>query len=67
MLAHRLRLRLVHIYRLVATRYELHWVNAHQTLGINPMLFQCWASVEDGGPTTLKQQWVNIMVARAWM
>ena len=22
------------------------------------MLFQCWASVEDGGPT-LKQHWVN--------
>ena len=62
MLAHRLRLRLVHIYiyrlvaGLVATRYELHWVNAHQTLGINPMLFQRWASVEDGGPTTLKQK-----------
>ena len=51
MVAHRLSLRLVH--RLVATRYELHWVNARQTLGINPMLFQCWASVEDGGPTTL--------------
>ena len=23
------------------------------------MLFQCWASVEDDGPPTLKQQWVN--------
>ena len=29
-----------------------------QTRGIHPMLFQCWASVEDGGPT-LKQHWVN--------
>ena len=29
---------------------------AHQTLGIHPMMFKCWASVEDGGPTTLKQQ-----------
>ena len=29
-----------------------------ETRGIHPMLFQCWASVEDGGPT-LKQHWVN--------
>ena len=29
-----------------------------QTRGIRPMLFQCWASVEDVGPT-LKQHWVN--------
>ena len=29
-----------------------------QTRGIHPMLLQCWASVEDGGPT-LKQHWVN--------
>ena len=29
-----------------------------QTRGIRPTLFQCWASVEDGGPT-LKQDWVN--------
>ena len=28
------------------------------TRGIRPMLFQCWASVEDGGPT-LKQHWAN--------
>ena len=26
--------------------------------GIHPMLLQCWASVEDGGPT-LKQHCVN--------
>ena len=29
-----------------------------QTRNIHPLLFQCWASVEDGGPT-LKQHWVN--------
>ena len=29
-----------------------------QTRGIHPMLFKCWASVKDGGPT-LEQQWVN--------
>ena len=32
--------------------------SSHQTRGIHPMLIQCWASVEDGGPT-LKQHWVN--------
>ena len=31
---------------------------SQQTRGIHPMLLQCWASVEDGGPT-LKQHWVN--------
>ena len=67
MLAHRLRLRLVHIL-LVAKRYALRAL-AHQTLGIHPMLFQCWASVEDSGPTTLKQQWVNDFptIQLAWM
>ena len=58
MLAHRLRARLVHLYRLVAKRYALRAL-IHQTLGIHPVMFQCWASVEDGGPATLKQQWVN--------
>ena len=43
------------------------WANIATTLseclhsatrqGIHPMLFQCWASVEDGGPT-LNQHWV---------
>ena len=66
MLAHLLRLRLVHM--LVAKRYALRAI-AHQTLGIHPMLFQCWASVIDGGPTTLKQQWVNDFptIQQAWM
>ena len=31
----------------------------HQTRNTVPMLFQCWASVEDGGPT-LKQQWLSV-------
>ena len=31
---------------------------SQQTRGIYSMLFQCWSSVEDGGPT-LKQHWVN--------
>ena len=29
-----------------------------QKRGIHPMLYQCWTSVEDGGPT-LKEHWVN--------
>ena len=29
-------------------------------LDIYSMLFQCWASVEDGGPT-LKRHWVNVL------
>ena len=29
-----------------------------KTWGNHLMLFQCWASIEDGGPT-LKQHWVN--------
>ena len=33
---------------------------SQQTWGIRPMLFQCRASVEDGGPT-LKQHWVNVL------
>ena len=32
---------------------------SQQTRGIHPMLFQCWASVEDDGPT-LKQHLVNV-------
>ena len=31
---------------------------SRHTRGIHPMLFQCWASVEDGGPT-LKRHWIN--------
>ena len=31
---------------------------SQQTRDIHPMLFQCWPSVEDDGPT-LKQHWVN--------
>ena len=30
-----------------------------QTRRIHPKLFQCWASVEDAGPT-LKEHWVNV-------
>ena len=29
-----------------------------ETRGLHPMLFQCWSSVEDAGPT-LKQHWVK--------
>ena len=32
--------------------------STQQARDIYPMLFQCWANVEDGGPT-LKQLWVN--------
>ena len=31
-----------------------------QTRDLHPMLFQCWASVEDGGPA-LEQHWVNVL------
>ena len=34
-------------------------VSAQQTQCFNPMLVQCWASVEDGGPT-LNQHWVDV-------
>ena len=34
-------------------------ITTQQTRGIHQMLFQCWASVEDGGPT-LKQHWMNV-------
>ena len=45
-----------------------------QTRGIHPMLFQCWASVEDAGPT-LKQHWVDApacwakypVIAKLWL
>ena len=47
--------RYIYIYSLLAKRNALRAL-ANQPLGIHPMLFQCWASVEDGGPTTLKQQ-----------
>ena len=36
-----------------------------RTRGIHPMLFHCWASVEDGGPT-LKQQGVNALCLLGW-
>ena len=31
-----------------------------QTRDIHPMLFQCWANIEDGGPT-LEQHGVNVL------
>ena len=31
---------------------------SQKTRGIHPMVFQCWATVEDGGPTW-KHHWVN--------
>ena len=33
--------------------------HAHVTQDVDPMLFQCWASVADGG-LTLKQHWINV-------
>ena len=36
-------------------------VSSQQQRGIHPMLFQCWASVEDGGPT-LQRHRVNVSV-----
>ena len=58
MLAHRLR-RWTNIIPTFGQRFGLlDWYLFQQTRGIHPMLFQCWASVEDGGPS-LKQHWVN--------
>ena len=39
---------------------SVRWLHVitQQTRGIYPMLLQCWATVEDGGPT-LKQHWMN--------
>ena len=34
--------------------------NTEQTRCFDPMLSQCWASVEDDGPT-LPQQWANVL------
>ena len=39
-------------------RYDMMSNHAQQTQGIPPMLFQCWTTVEDGGPT-LEQHWEN--------
>ena len=42
---------------LCITSSNYFWLTK-QTRGIHSMLFQCWASVEDAGPT-LKRHWVN--------
>ena len=34
--------------------------HSQKTRDIHPLRFQCWASVEGGGPT-LKKQWVNVL------
>ena len=33
--------------------------SVYQTRDAEPMLFYCWANVEDGGPT-IKRHWVNV-------
>ena len=38
--------------------FAVAYIDNPATRGIHPMLFRCWTSVEDGGPT-LKQHWVN--------
>ena len=43
---------------MLATVYDIGSTNSQQIRDINSMLFQCWASVEDDGPT-LKQHRVN--------
>ena len=35
------------------------WPNIESAQDITPILFQCWASVADDGPT-LKQHWVKV-------
>ena len=34
-------------------------ITAKQTRAVDPMLYKCWADVEDGGPT-IKQRWLNV-------
>ena len=36
-----------------------------QTRGVDPMVFKCWADVEDGGQT-LKQHWVHALCPLGW-
>ena len=38
--------------------YNIKEMDTQQIRGIRPMLFQCWPTVFDAGPT-LKQHWVN--------
>ena len=38
-----------------------HLVPNQQTRVFEPVLFQCWASVVDGGPP-LKQYWFHVVV-----
>ena len=40
-------------------------VTSQQTRDIQPMLFQCWPTVEDGGPA-LKQHWVDDSRLLGW-
>ena len=40
--------------------YETNPHTNLQTRNIQPMLVQCWASVEDDGPT-LYQHWLNVL------
>ena len=44
------------MYKDVAPLNNFSPCPSQQIRGIKPMLFQCWASVEDGG-STLKHHW----------
>ena len=45
--------------KVVRGRSLLYEPASQQTRGIHPILFQCWHTVFDAGPT-LKQHWVNV-------
>ena len=45
--------------RLVSAVYSIFLIIAQQTRDFDQMLFQCWASVVDGG-STLKQHFVSV-------
>ena len=49
---------IVHLIRIATCHFLRAIAISQQTQGIQPMLFQCCASVEDGGPT-LKRHWMN--------
>ena len=51
----------LHKERALVTSLFIFYLPSQHTWGIHPLLFQCLASVEDGGPT-LKHSWVNALV-----
>ena len=47
------------IYRPLKLSLEAGLDDPQQARDVEPLLFKCWANVEDGG-STLKQHWLNV-------